>query len=141
MARPAEQAARTRLVAQLRGVRLQHAAGKVDPLPPAIGQGGGDLAAGFGGTRLVRPAQEEQARGGGGFGQAEAELVPLGLHPPRSVSASRVTMRSATISARFSNARSSAAIVAYSLLTTSIPASEPAVASSSTSPVPASTSW
>ena len=54
---------------------------------------------------------------------------------------SRATIWSATMSARFSSAVCSAATVAYSELTMSMPASDPAVASSTTVPLPRSTSW
>ena len=65
-----------------------------------------------------------------------------GLHcRSRSTSESCVTIRLATSCVRFSSARSSAAIVAYSLDTTSIPASAPEVRSSRISPLTISTSW
>ncbi len=72
---------------------------------------------------------------------AEGALRRPHLEPVRvAYSASRATIWSATASASHSAALCSAATVAYSELTTSTPASDPAVASSTTCPLLAETS-
>ena len=69
---------------------------------------------------------------------ADTEPCSPSLRPGRSArrnSARRATIWSATMSERFSSAVCSAATVAYSELTISMPASDPAVASSTTDAV------
>ena len=137
----AEQRGGTRLVAQQRGVATQLRSGEVHALA-RIGQQLGDFLRGGGGTGFVRAAEEEDRTVAGELLGLPGEIALGGLHSPsRRRRATRVTMRSARSFERFSSARCSAAMVAYSLETTSIPASEAALASSTISPLARSTSW
>src|SRR6185503_13891666 len=94
-------------------------------------------------ARFVGSVEQEEA-GVGRRAQGALDLRPVRLHlvpPPRLAnSATRVTIWSAISFDSRSRAVCSAATVAYSEPTASIPESEPAVASTSTVPFAASTS-
>jgi hypothetical protein len=136
----AEQRARPRLVAEQHGIAAQIGPGEFDRLARVVEQGddvaGRVMDAGFVGT-----AQEEHPSCAGRTRRDGSEILLGRLHcGSRICRASRVTIRSATTVARFSSAVFSAAIVAYSEPTTSMPASDPAVASTRMSPLARSTS-
>ena len=138
--RSAEQRAGARLVPQPHRIAAQLGAAEFDSLA-RIGQQRDDVVRSVLNAGFVA-AQEEHAALANGARDLAPEVFLAGLHrSARRRSAIRVTMRSATSFERFSSAVCSAAMVAYSELTTSIPASDPAVASSRISPEPRSTSW
>src|SRR5690606_32402916 len=101
-----------------------------------------ELVGGGRGAGLVGAAKESDP-GLPRYARRDRGEVALGrLHAcSRRATVTRVTIRSATSRERFSRAVCSAAIVANSEDTTSMPASEPAVASITIRPVERSTSW
>ena len=139
--RIAEQRCRSRFVAQLRRIAAQF--GTCDFYPFArLGKHGHDVVRGRARARLVGAAEEEDRA----VARSRLRLARKGrigeLHSAclRSVSATRATMRSAKAPASLSSAVCSAAMTAYSLETTSTPASVLALASSMIVSVAVSTS-
>ncbi len=139
--RPAEQRDRARLVAEANGIRAQLAAGQLDPLA-GVGQQRDELVGRRRRARFVGSAEERDPRRLRRARRNRGEVALGRLHVRwRRVRLTRVMIRSATSFDRFSSAVCSAAIVANSDETTSMPASEPAVASTRIAPLDRSTSW
>src|SRR5690606_28476348 len=114
----AEQRGGARLVAEQGRILPYVAAGQFDAFA-GVFQKGGNTVGRRRGTRFVRSAEEEDPALLRSLGCRAGEIALGCLHPSaRSASASCVTIRSATSLARFSSAVCSAAIVAYSELTT-----------------------
>ena len=138
-----KQRARTSFIAQKRRVLLDVGTGQFDPLT-CIGQKLSQRLRRRGSAGFIRPAEEEDATLINGAASGGSKILLRCLHcalsASRRVSATWRTIRSATSRARFSSAVCSAAMVAYSDETTSIPASEPDVASSRIAPLARSTS-
>ena len=89
------------------------------------------------------PSAHRTAVGTAARDVARLQLANVSIRPAHQAASSiaySTRRRSATWTARFSSAVCSAAMVAYSELTTSMPASEPAVASTTIRPVERSTS-
>src|SRR5690606_133710 len=140
VASAAEQRDGARLVAEAHGIGTQLGTAELDPLA-GIGQQGGELVGRSRRAGLVGAAEEGHARLVGGARRHAGEIALGRLHVRwRRASVSRVTIRSATSLERFSSAVCSAAIVANSDETTSMPASDPAVASTTIDPLARSTS-
>src|SRR5690606_37822562 len=141
VARAAEQRGRACLVAEPDRVGAQLGAVEVDALA-GIGQQLDEPGRGSRGAGFVGAAEEGDARLLRGARRLRREIALGRLHAcSRSATVSRVTIRSATSRERFSSAVCSAAMVANSEETTSMPASEPAVASTTMRPLERSTSW
>ena len=130
------------LVGQHRRIGLERPAGNRELLGPA--QPGKEPFAERARSGFVGAVEQIETRGRAGPVERSAKLILaafIAWGAVRAVKvASRATIWSATTSARRSTALCSAATVAYSELTMSIPASDPAVASSTTAPVASSTS-
>ncbi len=142
MAGVAEQRQRGGFVGEQAGAALEHRAVDVDALGPvahALRQSRGQRHR----ARRVGTMEQVQPDIGAGPVELGRDLLGPELHEPDlgSVSAIRVTIWSATITDSRSSAVRSAAIVAYSDRTTSMPASDPAVASSVTAPFDRSINW
>ncbi len=137
VARATEQRQRRRFAGEQPSIVLQRIALDIDALsirPHRPAQPCGQVVC----TRLIGAVEQEQANIRAGLVQPRADLCFARLHlvaELRAYRASRATIWSATMPDSRSSALRSAAIVAYSEPATSMPASDPAVASSTVCPV------